>query len=166
MELNQKSIRGILAQILSVDEKYIIPKQGNFFNPQELESNPSTWCAYRIQSNKSVTSPYYQEVDGVNTALCQKIAVIELQFVGTMSEEIAQSVSFWSMREDVKKAFASVQGSLMYTPVEAISSIFSQDGNNTILAWNTTIQILWISEIKTGQNLIKTIDIGGHINVG
>lgn len=157
MELNQKTLRGILAQILSVDEKFVVPKQGNWWNPQEKEKI-NNWCAYRIKSNRAKTAPFFCEIKNKNCVGVEKIATIELQFVGKQSEEIAQSVSNWTLREDVKNAFQKVQGSIMYSGSEAISSVFSQEGNNTILAWNVDIQVLWISVLETNQ---RTINIGG-----
>lgn len=59
-----------------------------------------------------------------------------------------QSVANWTLREDVKKAFQSVQGAVMYTSANAISSVFAQDGNNTVLSWNVDIQVSWISKLK------------------
>jgi len=150
MELNQKTLRGILAQILSVDERFVIPKQGNWYNPQEMKNGkPSTWCAYQIKSNRARTSPFFCKVKNKNCVCVEKIATIELQFVGTQSEEIAQSISNWTLRDDVKKAFQSVQGSVMYAGSEAISSVFSQEGNNTVLAWNVDFQVLWFSVLET-----------------
>lgn len=148
MELNQKTLRGILAQILSVDEKFVVPKQGNWYNPQE-KTKIETWCAYLIKSNRAKTSPFFCKVKNKNCVCVVKIATIELQFVGTQSEEIAQSVSNWTLREDVKNAFQKVQGSVMYSGSEATSSVFSQEGNNTVLAWNVDFQVLWISVLET-----------------
>lgn len=165
MELNQSTLRGILAQILSVDESFVIPKQGNWYNPQESENKPATWCAYRIKSNRPRTAPFYEEVGGKQTCLVYKIAEIELQFVGKQSEEIAQSVSMWPMRSDVQKYFKSVQGAIMYDDMTAISSFFSQEGGNTVTAWNVTFKVLWVSQMPANQNIIKTIDIGGHTYV-
>ena len=47
MELNQTTLRGILAAVLSVDPKYVVPKQGNWWNPQDGQRNIE-WCAYQI----------------------------------------------------------------------------------------------------------------------
>lgn len=148
MELNQTTLRGILAQILSVDGKFVVPKQGNWWSPQEKHKT-SNWCAYRIKSNKARTSPFLCRINNENCVCIEKIATIELQFVGKQSEEIAQSVSNWTLREDVKNAFQKVQGSVMYSGSDAISSVFSQEGNNTILAWNVDFQVLWFSVLET-----------------
>ena len=88
-ELNHTALRGILARILSVDEQFIVPKQGNWYNPQETDNAPDTWCAYVIRANTPLTVPFYvKSKDGkINSAATQKIATIDLQFVGGQAEE-------------------------------------------------------------------------------
>lgn len=87
-ELNHTTLRGILARILSGDERFIVPKQGNWRNPQEADNAPDTWCAYIIRSNKPVTVPFYVQGDGgrTNNAATQKIATIDIQAVGEQLE--------------------------------------------------------------------------------
>lgn len=167
MQLNQTTLHGILARILSVDEKYIVPKQGNWWNPQDKERNIATWCAYRIKSNRPRTTPFYQELkDGTNSAAVLKLATIELQFVGVHSEELAQSVALWPLRGDVQEQFASVQGSIMPEDLSAIPSDFYQEGNNTVLAWNVPeLKVLWYDVLDSGQQPLTTIETGGQINV-
>jgi hypothetical protein len=157
MELNQSTLRGILAAILSVDQKYVVPKQGNWWNPQEQGAAPATWCAYLIRSNKPRTAPQYHEEGGVNYASTEKIARIELQFVGKDAEALAQSVSLWHLRGDVQEQFRAVQGAVMYCDGDAIPSNFAQDGTNTVLAWNVTISVLWWSLIETTQGSMPMI---------
>lgn len=169
MELNQTALRGILAAILSVDQKYIVPKQGNWFNPQETNLNIENWCAYQIKSNRPRTVPYYHEGEGtapgqkVNGVVVQKIAEIDLQFVGPQSEDIANSVAMWPLRSDVQEQFKLVHGAIMNDEYDAISSNFTQDGNNTVLAWNVTIRVLWDSIIDTNQGLMPGITFKGRI---
>ena len=168
MELNQTTLRGILATILSADPEYIVPKQGNWWNPQEAAAiRPHTWCAYVIRSNRPVTAPWFEpgEIEGVpaNRAFVIKIAIIDLQFVGPQAETLAQSVAYWPNRADVAEALAEVQGAIMYTDMEARSSTFYQDGANNVLAWNVSIRIHWIQEMYTGQGLLKGADLGGVI---
>lgn len=167
MQLNQTTLRGILAAVLSVDEKYIVPKQGNWWNPQEKNNNVANWCAYRIKSNRPRTVPYYKELtDGVNSVVTLKLAEIELQFVGPQSEQLAQSVAFWPLRTDVQEQLAQVHGSIMQEDFTAIPSDFYQNGNNTVVAWNIPdIKILWYDTMETTQSVLKTIETGGKINV-
>jgi hypothetical protein len=167
MQLNQTTLRGILAAILSVDENHVVPKQGNWWNPQQKGANIDNWCAYRIRRNQPRTAPFYMELeDGVNSAIILKIASIELQFVGPRSEELAQSVALWPLRGDVQAQFAQIKGSVMYSDYTAVSSDFYQDGLNTVVAWNIPdLRVLWYDSMETSQKPIKTIDIGGRTNV-
>ena len=164
MDLNQTTLRGILAQITSVSENYIVPKQGNWWNPQEQITQPDTWCAYTIRRNQPRTVPFYTAGSNVNRATVEKIATIDLQFVGPQSEDIAQSVALWPLRSDVADAFKTVNGALMLDNMEAVSSIFYQAGNNTVLAWNVTIRVLWYQQIDTNQARMPALILGGNIN--
>ena len=164
MDLNQTTLRGILARILSVDEKYVVPKQGNWWNPQENKGNIKNWCAYIIRNNKGRTVPFYHEENNNNYATQLKIATIDLQFVGPQSEEIANSVSFWPLREDVKLEFEKVRGAILPTDTEARSSNFYQDGNNTVVAWNVSIKVQWYQLVNTEQGIMPDLDLNGTIN--
>lgn len=167
MELNQTTLRGILAQILSVDPKYIVPKQGNWFNPQEANANIENWVAYQIRRNRPRTTPFYEVGTNlnqkVNSVAVQKIAEIDLQFVGPRSEELANSVAMWPLRSDVKAQFQTVQGAIMNGEFDAVSSNFMQDGNNTVLAWNVSFKVLWYSILDTNQGPMPQIDFDGKI---
>lgn len=163
MDLNQTTLRGILAQILSVDEAFIVPKQGNWWNPQETLGKPDTWCAYQIRSNRPVTAPYFSEGKTGNRVLVDKIATIDLQFVGPQAEAIAQSVAYWPNRVDVARAFAGTQGAVMYTDMEAKSVGFYQEGANNVLSWNTSFKVHWVQVLDTGQTRITGADISGEI---
>lgn len=171
MQLNQTNLRGILATILSVNPDHVVPKQGNWWNPQQSGANVENWCAYRIKSNKPRTAPFYTETtkagqSAENSVCVLKIASIELQFVGPQSEELAQSIAMWPMRSDVKAQFKSVNGAVMYEDYTAIPSDFYQEGNNTVIAWNVPdVKILWYDVLASGQVPLKTIEMGGQINV-
>jgi hypothetical protein len=171
MELNQTTLRGILAAIFNVDQKYIVPKQGNWFNPQEADPNIENWCAYQIRQNRPRTTPFYnvgEQTSGqiktkVNGVAVLKIADIDLQFVGPQSEELAESVAAWPLRNDVAEQFQTVQGAIMNGEFNAVSSTFMQDGNNTVMAWNVTIRVQWYSIIDTNQGLMPYLNLNGKI---
>lgn len=169
MDLNQTALRGILATILSADQGYIVPKQGNWWNPQEAATvRPKTWCAYVIRSNRPVTAPWFepglQKQVTTNRALVNKIATIDLQFVGPQAEELAQSVALWPSRTDVAREFAKVNGAILYTDMDARSASFYQDGANTVLSWNVSIKVHWVQEMFTGQGPITGATVSGTIN--
>ena len=171
MELNQTTLRGILAAIFNVAEKYIVPKQGNWFNPQEANANIENWCAYQIRQNRPRTVPFYnvgtqqsgQSSTKVNSVAVLKIAEIDLQFVGPQSEELANSIAMWPFRTDVAAQFKTVHGAIMNDEYDAISSPFMQDGNNTVMAWNTTVRILWYSIADTNQGPMPQLTLNGKI---
>ena len=171
MELNQTTLRGILAAVLSVDPKYVVPKQGNWWNPQSKEANIANWCAYQIRRNRPRTAPFYQEgktkannvTTPVNAVAVLKIADIDLQFVGPKSEELANSVAMWPFRSDVKKEFQKVHGAIMTDEYDAVSSLFHQEGANTVMAWNTNISVLWYSILDTNQGRMPALDLNGNI---
>ena len=167
MELNQTTLRGILAQILSVDPKYVVPKQGNWWNPQAKDANIANWCAYQIRRNRPRTTPFYEvgttNNQKVNSVAVQKIAEIDLQFVGPKSEELANSVSMWPLRSDVKAQFQTVQGAIMNGEYDAVSSNFYQEGGNTVLAWNVSFKVLWYSIKDTNQGAMPHVTFEGKI---
>lgn len=167
MELNTTTLRGILAAIVSIDENHIVPKQGNWWNPQQANANIENYCAFQIRSNKPRTAPFYntgeEENTKINGATVLKIATIDLQFVGPQSEDLAQNVALWAMRSDVQNQFKQVRGAVLYDGAEAISSIFSQEGNNTVIAWNTTLQVLWYSILDTSQSKMPALIFNGKI---
>lgn len=168
MELNQTTLRGILAAILSVNEKYIVPKQGNWWNPQAADANIENWCAYAIKRNRPRTVPFYNEGKDngqpVNGVAVLKIAEIDLQFVGPRSEELANSVAMWPFRSDVKQELEKVHGAVMNDEFDAVSSPFYQEGANTVTAWNVSFKVLWYSIMDTGQGLMPFMSVEGVID--
>jgi hypothetical protein len=156
-----------LAAILSVNEKYVVPKQGNWFNPQEANANIENWCAYQIRQNRPRTLPFYDAGTEGNTqknaGAVLKIADIDLQFVGPQSEQLANSVAFWSLRSDVQEQLEQVHGAILNDEYDAISSIFSQDGNNTVMAWNTSIRVQWYDILETNQGRMPGLIFDGKI---
>lgn len=163
MQLNQTNLRGILAAILSVDESYIVPKQANWWNPQQ-DGEKKLWCAYRIKSNEARTPPFFREIDGKNCVCVLKLAKIELQFVGEKSEEVAQSVAMWSLRNDVKSEFEKVHGSILYENLSAFSTDFFQDGLNSVIAWNISdLRVLWYDILETNLSKLTDVELHGSI---
>ena len=171
MELNQTTLRGILAAVLSVDPKYVVPKQGNWWNPQQPGANVANWCAYQIRRNRPRTAPFYQEGSNtvnnattpVNSVAVLKIADIELQFVGPQSEELANSVAMWPFRSDVKAQFQNVHGAIMTDEYDAVSSTFYQEGANTVMAWNVSFSVLWYSIMDTTQGRMPALTLEGNV---
>lgn len=160
MDLNQTTLRGILATILSVDQRYVVPKQGNWWNPQDtILPQPATWCGYVIRNNAVVTAPYYRK----DVICVNRVAIVDLQFVGDRAEEIACSVAFWPNRADVARALSGIGGAMLYTDMDARSTSFWQEGTNAVLAWNVSVRINWIQEMDTGLEVLVDAETSGSL---
>ena len=163
MVLNQSLLRGILARILSVDQSYIVPKQGNWYNPQDRDQL-STFIAYVLRSSDSIVMPYYFNGALNPTSVALKKGVLELQFVGNSAEELADSVSHWIHRKDVQAEFKAVNAQLMATDFGNYQvSNFSQAGLNTVLAFNVSCPLQWISTIEANQDRIESATMTGGL---
>lgn len=156
MALSQTSLRTILAQILSIDAKYIVPKQGNWFNPQDTPvatDKPDTWLAYNIDEGVPRNLPMLLETTDETkmASVVWMIGKVELQFVGKRAEEIAQTVPHWIHRRDVKDAFASIGAELMADDAYYRVHTYYQDGLNTQLAFGVSLKVLHSTVIETTQ---------------
>ena len=160
MALNQTTLRSILAQILSVDVKYIVPKQGNWFNPQDTAiatDKPDTWIAYNIDKGTPrnismlLTSEATLTEDAYTASVTWYISKVELQFVGKRAEDIARTVPHWLNREDVKNAFRAIDSELMADDGSYKVVAYSQDGLNNQLSFQVVIMVLNSDVIKTSQ---------------
>lgn len=168
IELNNLNFRTTLKNIYKIDEKYIALKQGNWYNPQQQKDKPTTWIAYNVLRNTPVTLPYYrdEEIDGVvnNYVEVTKIAEIDLQFIGLRSEELANNVSTWLKRNDVKLELEEYSGQLMAKDYSAWSSDYIINNASAIKAWNVKIYICWVSQTITEQILFESVTVEGGIN--
>lgn len=170
MELNATTLRTFLAAVMKVDEKYVVPRQGNWFNPQDMlptAERPKTWCAYRIESNVPLTKPRYVDEDldsdRVSAVVVNKIARVSLQFVGSDAERAASAVAFWSNREDVATLLEDFDGRLFLDQDGVRTSDFFQDGVNNVLAFNVGIRIVWGSVIVADQALVTSAVLEGEV---
>lgn len=170
MELTQQALRGILAKILLGSDtesnlRYIVPKQGNWYNPQDRDKL-STFVAFILRKSSTVAMPYYKNETGPNrnTSVSLKKGMLEMQIVGDASEVLADSISHWLHRADVLSEFNTVNCQLMADEFGAYEvSNFSQAGLNTVLAYNVRCPLQWISIIDASQDQITESDITGDL---
>jgi hypothetical protein len=155
VRLNQANLRTTLAAIFDVDPQYIVPKQGTWWNPQAVENNPTkplTWCAFRIDGQRTITAPFYvQDAVPSNIDSVLKIGRLTLQFVGDQAEDLANSIAHWVHRDDVLSAFDAYDAKVLGDVGEVVVSDFDQQGENSVLAYNVTVRIAWADEIGTLQ---------------
>lgn len=171
MDLTNEALRDILVAILKVDPKYVVPKQGTWWNPQAnlpVSKRPATWCAYTIETDDPFTRPMYdrndESSDPENVSVQERIAIVALQFVGPDAQRVALSVGQWSRRLDVQAAMETVGGRIFSASGQVTPSDFHQDGENTVIAYNVRIRVIWTHEIVTDQELLTKVKLGGEVH--
>lgn len=155
MRLNAANLQATLSAILGVDPAYVVPRQGNWFQPtggENYPGKPKTWCAFRIDGTRPVTTPHFVALDTeTNWSVAHKIASISLQFVGDVAEDLANSVVHWLHNSAVQDAWAAYDGRLMASSGAVTVTDFDQQGANTVLAYNVRIEVVYADEIDSGQ---------------
>jgi len=176
MALTQSTLRSILAQILLVDQKYIVPKQGNWWNPQDQLNEPNkprTWIAHKIGRARPVSTPCLDQIESSTPgdpddlySLVDVISVVDLQIVGAGSEELAQSFMHWPARADVATFFGNHECTLMDTELGYTVTEFYQDGVNDIVAYNIRLNIAWINRQAINQTVVTEVSVTGDVITG
>lgn len=165
-------LRDILAEIFfAVEDReraknYIVPKQGNWYNPQDTEEDKiATWIAYAIPERYSILKAR-QDVDEDGNVLnvVNELVTIQLQFVGTAAERLAASVMHWPKRGDVADAFAVVSGQIRDDRIDVVASWFKQEGLNTTYAYNTRVRVYCANVQETGANRLWHFSANGIIS--
>lgn len=166
--LNEETLAPMLATILDLDPSFVVPKQGNWFNPQDMTPTPQkpmTWCAYAIDDEEPIDLPHYvADSTPANWSVQHKRARLVLQFVGTDAKRLASSVGHWVLRQSAQDQFALVDGRIMGDSGRVRATDFYQDGENTVKAYNTSVGIIYASEIETGQDVVTEVDFQGVVS--
>ena len=165
--INQGTMGTILQTIFQLPDGFTVPKQGNWYNPQDL-SNSGTWLAYLIRNAKPVAYPYDQDNgDGTYYRTVPMIGTLELQFVGPDAEALAQSCSLWLTRPDISALFDTNYSQIAYEDFGQYEvSNFTQNGLNNVLAYNVRGKIQWANMIQVSGTLITVVDpIDGNVTV-
>lgn len=172
-EVTQEELRDFLSTVFDVDEKYIVPKQWNWYNPQMLADKPLTWMSFRIKTNRPISTNFKiidsSVVDEVTTYTqylsSYNIAEIELQFIGKRAEEYAGSIQFFPQRSDIRSELEDCGGVIMLNDFRAYPSDYILDGLNTVISWNVNFKIEWTKKQLVDQDIAQGIDsIGGTLN--
>lgn len=175
--MNQTNLRSILAEIFSADEmspvtNVIVPKQGNWWNPQDYVPNPDkpkTWIAYLMRDGTPRSTPIYvgQEPDPDPVSpisMVPNISYCELQFVGDLSEQLAQSVQHWPHMPKVAGLFMEQGAQLLAQDLGKYTvSNFFQEGINDVLAYNTVFGIQWGNNLASEQDQLLSATLGGTV---
>lgn len=168
--LNLDNLRTILSEIFfAVDVradnlKYIVPKQGNWYNPQDNTADMiATWIGYNIPDRRSIIRPRSVVVEDTVENVVNEIVTIDLQFIGTDAEAAALSVMHWNSRADVQEALAVVSGQPLDESVRVIQSIYKQEGFNTTYAYNVKRRIVCANTQSTVASLLQHVYIAGNV---
>ncbi len=168
--INQTVLQTVLETILP--NVTIVPKQGNWFNPQD-QKNYGTWVAY-ILRNPHPTSTSFKQLgnapvlgSGSEISTNYFIGDVELQIVGEKAEDIAYGISLWLERSDIVALFDSHYAQLCYDGLGAIQvSQFSQDGLNGVLAYNVQFRLQWANMLDITYSKLDTASISGDLTIG
>ena len=170
--LDSELLRDILAEIFFAVEhreqakKYIVPKQGNWYNPQDTEEDKiATWIGYAIVDRHAILKSRIDiDEDGEVSNVVNELVEITLQFVGTKAEQLAASVMHWPKRGDVADAFAVVCGKIRDDRISVVATWFKQEGMNTTYAYNTKVRVYCANVQETGANRLWHFSANGIVS--
>lgn len=135
-------------------KQFVLPRKGNFLNPQYL-TDTNTYVVYYITAkNKKTTGFSITERGEENAAIDHYVPVqshIDLQFIGLHAEEWANSVLFWDERLDVQEVFNEYDCQLFLGDRNIDTVPFQQEGYNgelSYLASFSVVQSISKEEVK------------------
>ena len=150
-------------------KKFVIPRKGNFVNPQQI-TKTDTYAIYYIEKkNKRLVNSSdteYKEENGVTTHYATIKSTVRIQFIGKHAEEWADSLLFWDERIDVQKLFLEYDSQLLLGERDIITVPFQQDGFNGEMSYLASFSILTgITKEEIIQYLTNLIYFEGTLKV-
>jgi hypothetical protein len=177
MGVNHTTLASGLAVIFGVPNKYVVPRQGTWWNPQDAIDNvsgkPDTWVGFRVKNAKPRCLPFQAQnySDPLNPYdVVFYTGVVDMQIVGGRAQALAESVSHWMDRSDVEATFNSMDAKLMGCEGGYSVTDFYQGGaeytnrSNTVLSYNVTVKLEWASAIlvyATDAMVVTGVSISG-----
>lgn len=139
--------------------KYIIPMQGNFENPLEL-NDKDTFIMYWIERDESLTQDdYIEDIDyPVNRQKC--VASVLVRFIGKEAETWVKAFRHLSKRSGVTDIWSGVCNAekLEYTsPVMPRKIVYS--GLNSQIGFDVRFKLYYDEAISTGWEPLKGVKI-------
>lgn len=138
--------------------KYIIPMQGNFENPLQL-NDKDTFIMYWIEKDESLTQDDLIQVDDEGFTRQKCIASILLRFVGNEAENWVKTFRHLAKREDVTEIWTGVCNAekLFYTsPI--IPRKINYSGVNSQIAFDVRFKLYYDESMNTGWKPLEGID--------
>ena len=164
---NGKVIKVLSQDFDSPKYKYIIPMQGNFENPLELNGK-DTYIMFWIERDESLTQDDYTEFDGIPVNRQKCVASILLRFVGAEAETWAKSLRHLTKRSGVWQIWKGVCNAekLEYTaPIIPRKMLFS--GLNAQIGFDVRFKLYYDEVISTGWQPLEGVNMtfNGEITV-
>lgn len=149
--------------------KYIIPMQGNFDNPLQLDEAKDTFMLYWIERDESLTQDDYvidENNVGWNRQKC--VATILVRFIGKEAETWVKSFRHLAKRSHVTEIWSGVCNAekLEYT-TPVIPRRVNYTGKNSEIAFDIRFKLYYDEVISTGWKPLTGVnfDIEGEITV-
>ena len=147
--------------------KYIIPMQGNFENPLQLNEK-DTFMMFWIERDESLTQDDYVQYgdQGFNRQKC--VASILIRFIGAEAEEWSKAFRHLTKRKGVTEIWAGVCNAekLEYTsPI--VPRKVNYTGKNSQIAFDVRFKLYYDECISTGWQPLTGVDFTfeGNIHV-
>lgn len=176
MWFNTETARDLLAKCLFGQNwiehtDVIVPRKGNFLNPQYL-TNKGTYAVYYIdyKEKKLVNTQTAPGMINGQDVLIEHFATmkcrIKVQFIGQDAEAWATSLMFWDERADIEKAFRECQCQLLQGDRSIQAVPFQQEGCNGEMSYLASFDVLTnVSKEEIAKNLTDQILFLGGLEV-
>ena len=126
-------------------KKFVIPRKGNFVNPQQI-SLTDTYAIYYIEKKQkrlvNSSDTEYKKENAVTTHYATIKSTVRIQFIGKHAEEWADSLLFWDERTDVQAQLLEYDSELLLGQRDIITVPFQQDGYNGEMSYLASFSIL------------------------
>lgn len=165
---NGKLVRYLSDDFSSPKYKYIIPMQGNFEDPLQL-NDKDTYMMYWIERDESLTQDdYTEDADGVAVNRQKCVAHILVRFIGKDAETWVRTFRHLAKRKDMGKLWYGVCGAekLFYTsPI--IPRKINYTGLNSQVVFDVRFKLFYDECIATGWKPLEGVNfnIKGNIQV-
>ena len=162
--LRLKPLRDTLCNIIFGDDKYkkyIVPLQGNWYNPASEKGSHGTWIGYVIDYTDYSSSAISQGGRLIRSGKSQ----IHLTFIGPDAEDYAHGVTFWPFRADVTAEFAKYNGVLNNKDIRVFTSLYMQDGVASTLCYNVNLTVMYNEKLNISSPVLKKVDLHGDLIV-
>lgn len=139
--------------------KYIIPMQGNFENPLQL-NDKDTYLMYWIERDESLTQDdYTEDTEGIAVDRNKCIAHILVRFVGKEAETWVKTFRHLAKRKDVSRLWYGVCGAeKLYYTSPIIPRKINYTGLNSQVVFDVRFKLFYDECIATGWKPLEGIN--------